>query len=75
MALTKPAIKTKYPLPAYNYQVMLRDTKVAFSEVSGLQMQREPITYRQGLSFIAGPQLIRGLVSTVTVTMRRGTFP
>lgn len=72
MALTKPEIKTKYPLPVYNYQVTLGGTTVAFSEVSGLQMQREPITYRQGLSFLAGPQLIRGLVSTVTVTMKRG---
>ena len=72
MALTKPEIKTKYPLPVYNYQVTLGDTTVAFSEVSGLQMQREPIIYRQGLSFLAGPQLIRGLVSTVTVTMKRG---
>lgn len=72
MALTKTEIKTKYPLPVYNYQVTLGDTTVAFSEVSGLQMQREPIIYRQGLSFHAGPQLIRGLVSTVTVTMKRG---
>ena len=72
MALTKTEIKTKYPLPVYNYQVMLGDTTAAFSEVSGLQMQREPITYRQGFSFLAGPQLIRGFVATVTVTMKRG---
>lgn len=72
MALTKTEIKAQYPLPVYNYQVTLGDTTVAFSEVSGLQMQREPITYRQGFSFLAGPQLIRGFVSTVTVTMKRG---
>lgn len=72
MALTKPEIKTKYPLPVYNYKVTLGDTTVAFSEVSGLQMQRELITYRQGFSFLAGPHLIRGLTPTVTVTMKRG---
>jgi len=72
MPLTKEQIRASYPLPVYNYKVTLGDATVAFSEVSGLAMQKEAITYRQGFSYVAAPNLMRGMTSTVTVTLKRG---
>ena len=43
-----------YPLAAYNYRVTVAGTTMSFSEVSGLAVEYEKVTYRHGLSFREG---------------------
>src|SRR5436853_4108175 len=47
MALTKEEIKAAYPLPVYNYRVEIGSDAVAFSEVSGLSIKYDTVTYKE----------------------------
>ena len=47
MAVSVNDIKTNYPLPVYNYRVEIGKDAVAFSEVSGLSIERETVTYKE----------------------------
>lgn len=47
MALSKDAIKSNYPLPSYNYRVEIDGKTMGFSEVSGLSISREVVTYKE----------------------------
>ena len=72
MALTKQNIKDTYPLPVYNYRVTIGKDTLGFSEVSGLSVDYEPVTYKHGLSFIMGPKIIPGMRQPVKLTLKRG---
>ena len=84
MALKKENIKTSYPIPAYNYRVtiyegnfILGTTGVAtlgFSEVSGLSLEYEHAIYKNGLSFLTGINIVRGMANPVRVTLKRGVI-
>jgi phage tail-like protein len=76
MALTKEQIATDYPLPVYNYRVNIADTTIAFSEVSGLDIGFDPITYKE--SHVApgkvGPNIMYmpGQIAEVNITLKKG---
>ncbi len=76
MALTAEQIKADYPLPAYNYRVDIGSTTVAFSEVSGLDLALETITYVESpvASGQAGPvfRIMPGIRKTLTITLKKG---
>ncbi len=76
MALTKDQIITDYPLPAYNYRVDIDATTVAFSEVSGLEMSLDTITYSESpvASGKAGPNIMimPGSKKPLTITLKKG---
>lgn len=76
MALGKTDIKSSYPLPAYNYRVtVLGDGNlnvIGFSEVSGLSVECQPVTYRHGLSFATGVNIISGMRQTIRLTLKKG---
>ena len=72
MALTKDTIASTYPLPVYNYRVSIESITLGFSEVSGLQVEYEPVTYKHGLSFVMGSKIIPGMRQPIKVTMKRG---
>jgi phage tail-like protein len=76
MALSKTNIKSSYPLPAYNYRVtVLGDDNldvIGFSEVSGLSIECQPVTYRHGLSFALGFNIISGMRQTVKLVLKKG---
>ena len=76
MALEKSDIKSTYPLPSYNYRVtILHETEavvISFTEVSGLSLDYEPITYKHGLSFLTGVQIIPGMPQPIRVTLKKG---
>ena len=72
MALTKDAIKSAYPLPSYNYKVVVGSDTLAFSEVSGLDVEFEKVIYKHGFSFLMGPNIIKAQQSAITVTLKRG---
>jgi phage tail-like protein len=76
MAQDKNQIKATYPLPAYNYRVtILQDgasLALSFSEVSGLNVEYEPVTYKHGFSFVMGVKLIPGMRQPTRLTLKRG---
>jgi len=78
MAEDKEHIKSTYPLPVYNYRVTIQSffsgsSEVAsFSEVSGLAMEYEHVTYKHGFSFAMGKKVIPGMPKEVRVTLKRG---
>ncbi len=78
MALSKEEIKLKYPLPVYNYKVIVDTLEMAFSEVSGLDITYgEVILYKHGLSFRQGEVMQRvgnalQKQKPATITLKRG---
>lgn len=61
-----------YPLPVFHFQVSWGGTNLAFSEVSGLDVEVEEITYRDGLSKQFVDKKMPGKVKTSTITCKRG---
>jgi phage tail-like protein len=72
MSVDKARIKQHYPLPVYNYKVEIDDVTLAFSEVSGLSVEYEPVTYKHGMSFWMGSKRIPGMRRPIRLTLRRG---
>lgn len=72
MATARKDISTTYPLPVYNYRVRIGDETHAFSEVSGLSMEYEPITYKHGLSWLEGAEQMPGMRGEVKLSLKRG---
>ncbi|MEP5340744.1 MAG: phage tail protein [Algibacter sp.] len=73
MATDKQKIIENYPLPVYNYRVII-DGKatMSFSDVSGLEIDHEHVLYRHGFSWLMGDHLIRGQQNPIKVTLKRG---
>lgn len=65
---------TQYPLPKFHFSVTFGDKSFGFTEVTGLDMQVEPIEYRDGSS----PQFTKikmpGMQKFSNITLKRGTF-
>jgi phage tail-like protein len=63
-----------YPLTALHFQVSWGDSNntVAFSEVSGLTLESEPIEYRAGDDITLTVRKIPGLKKYGNVTLKRG---
>ncbi len=73
MATDKKTIIESYPLPVYNYRIIINGSEVmSFSEVSGLEIDYEHILYRHGFSWVMGDYLIRAQRKPINVTLRRG---
>ncbi len=77
MAEDKAYIKTKYPLPVYNFRVTIQSLtegpfEVSFAEVSGLSVEYEPVTYKHGFSFLMGSKIIPGMRQPLRITLKRG---
>jgi len=61
-----------YPLPVYHFMVEWGGSRLAFSEVSGLEIEAPPIEYRDGLSPEFSPQKMPGLKKYGNVVLKRG---
>jgi phage tail-like protein len=76
MALSVADIKAAYPLPTYNYKVTVMDSttpvQIGCSEVSGLTVEYTPVTYRHGMSFLLGTNIIPGIREPLRVTLKKG---
>ena len=72
----KTDIKNSYPLPIFNYKVTIyKDDDanvIGFSEVDGLSVEYESVTYKHGLSFVMGSKIIPGQRQAINITMKRG---
>jgi phage tail-like protein len=73
MADSVDVIKSEYPLTSYQYRVTVSEmSPMAFSEVSGLSIEYESITYKDGLSFKEGPKLMPGQLQMPSITLKKG---
>lgn len=74
MAQTKKQQKAAYPLPAYNFRVDVGGTTMSFSQVSGVSVEYETVTYRHGLTFMEGESIkLYRYDKYVPITLKRGT--
>ena len=65
----KETYDSDYPLPTYRFVVALGDDdSMTFSEVSGLDVEYEPITYKDGL----GVKHMPGMATATNVSLKRG---
>ncbi len=64
----------EYPIPRYHFQVDWGGTKLSFTEVTGLVMEREKIEYRHSDSPDFSKIAMPGLVKTSNITLKRGKF-
>ena len=66
---------TDYPLPKFHFEVeWLEGARIAFTEVSGLDVETEIIEYRTGDSREYSKQKIPGMQKYANITMKRGVF-
>ncbi|MDJ0715443.1 MAG: phage tail protein [Prochloraceae cyanobacterium] len=73
MATSVQDIKDKYPIPVFYYRVTIEgEDSIAFSEVSGLSIQYQTITYRDGMSYKDGSKQMPGLKNDITLTLKKG---
>ncbi|MDZ8082834.1 MAG: phage tail protein [Nostoc sp. DcaGUA01] len=73
MATSTEDIKNNYPIPVFYYRVTIDgDDSHAFSEVSGLSIEYETITYRDGMSYKDGAKYMPGLSTPVNLSLKKG---
>ena len=65
---------TIWPLPKFYFQVKWDSTTMSFQEVSGLDMEAQPIEYRHGDSQDFSTIKMPGIKKTGNVTMKKGVF-
>ncbi|HYF32553.1 MAG TPA: phage tail protein [Chitinophagaceae bacterium] len=69
------AAKGDYPIPKFHFRVEWgTDFRIGFTEVSGLDFEREVIEYREGNSKSYSKTSQPGLEKLSKVTCKRGTF-
>jgi len=64
----------EYPLPKFHFQVEWGGSKIGFTEVSGLDVEREVIEYRDGSSKEYSKLKMPGLTKFSNITLKRGSF-
>jgi phage tail-like protein len=64
----------EYPLVKFSFQVDWGGTQIGFQEVSGLDIETEPIEYRQGASPDFTKIKMPGMIKFSNITLKRGSF-
>ena len=73
MAIAKETVAEAYPIPVFQYLVNIDGIdSIACSEVSGLNIEVQPITYKDGMSHQAGIKHMPGARSEVKLTLKKG---
>lgn len=62
----------KYPIPVYHFRVNMGGESAEFSEVSGLTMERQAISYRHGLLKDAPDIKMPGIAKFGDIVLKRG---
>ncbi|MDF1695254.1 MAG: phage tail protein [Saprospiraceae bacterium] len=65
---------SEYPLVKFHFQVEWGGTKIGFTEVSGLDVEIEPIEYRHGASKEYLKTKMPGMQKVANITLKRGSF-
>jgi phage tail-like protein len=63
-----------YPLPKFHFAVEWGGRRLGFTEVTGLDMQIEPIEYREGNSKEYLKTVMPGMHKFSHITLKRGSF-
>lgn len=63
-----------YPLPKFHFQIEWGGASIGFTEVSGLDVQTDPIEYRDGASPEYTKIKMPGMQKYSNITLKRGTF-
>ena len=63
-----------WPLPKFHFQVKWDSAVMSFAEVSGLDVEVQPIEYRHGDSPVFSAIKMPGLKKYGNVTMKKGVF-
>lgn len=66
--------QTIWPLPKFHFQVKWDDTELAFQEVSGLDIETQPLEYRAGNNPVFSTTKMPGMLKTGNITMKKGVF-
>lgn len=64
----------EYPLPRFHFQVEWGGSKISFTEVTGLVMEREKIEYRHSDSKDFSRIAMPGMLKNSNITLKRGKF-
>lgn len=64
----------EYPVPKFHFQVEWGASKVGFTEVSGLTVERDLIEYREGSSKEYSKIKMPGLTTYSNITLKRGSI-
>jgi phage tail-like protein len=75
MATSTDDIVKNYPLPVYNYRVNIGQDTVAFTEVSGLDISYDNITYKESqVEKKQGPRILYmpGQPQPVNISLKKG---
>ena len=65
---------SEYPLVKFHFQVEWGGTKIGFTEVSGLDLEIEPIEYRHGASPEYHKTKMPGMQKYSNITLKRGSL-
>ncbi|MEN8128671.1 MAG: phage tail protein [Pseudomonadota bacterium] len=65
---------TVWPLPKFHFQVKWDSEVMSFQEISGLDIEAQPIEYRQGDSPEFSTIKMPGIKKSGNVTMKKGIF-
>lgn len=75
MAQSADIQRKSYPLAVYNFRVKVGETSMSFTEVSGIAVEHDHVTYRHGLSFLEGEAIKTFYFDRfVPVTCKRGVI-
>ncbi len=64
----------EYPVPKFHFQCEWGGARLGFSEISGLDVETEPIEYRDGIMPEYSKIKMPGMQKYSNITMKRGTF-
>ncbi|KUL27650.1 phage tail protein [Chlorobium limicola] len=64
----------QYPIPRFQFQVDWGGSKMSFTEVTGLVIEREKIEYRHSDSKDFSKISMPGLIKNNNITLKRGKF-
>jgi phage tail-like protein len=65
---------TVWPIPKFRFEVLWGDAVMSFQEVSGLDVEAQPLEYRHGDSPAFSVVKMPGIKKYSDVTMKKGTF-
>jgi phage tail-like protein len=66
--------KTEWPLPKFSFEVKWDSNVMSFQEVSGLDVESQPIEYRAGDSKAYSVLKMPGIKKYSDITMKKGVF-
>ncbi len=66
--------RTAWPIPKFRFEVLWGDAVMSFQEVSGLDVESQPLEYRHGDSPSFSTVKMPGLKKFGDITMKKGVF-